>query len=99
MHTDTAIVLTALVLCYAAMSGLVKRWYVAPGLIFVAFGILLGPFGFHVIDPGDDEHAFTVLAQLALTVDPVQPGRRAGRACRAAASGDSPSDCWCWVSR
>ena len=68
MHTDTAIVLTALVLCYAAMSGLVKRWYVAPGLIFVAFGILLGPFGFHVIDPGDDEHAFTVLAQLALTV-------------------------------
>ena len=50
MHTDTAFVLTVLVLCYAVVSGLVKRWYLAPALIFVLFGIVLGPFGFDVID-------------------------------------------------
>ena len=52
MRTDTAFVLTVLVLCYAVVSGLVKRWYVAPALIFVAFGMMLGPFGFDVIDVG-----------------------------------------------
>ena len=70
MHTDTAFVLTVLVLCYSVVSGLVKRWYVAPGLIFVLFGIMLGPFGFGVIDTGagTDAASFTVVAQLALTV-------------------------------
>jgi sodium/hydrogen antiporter len=70
MHTDTAFVLTVLVLCYSVVSGLVKRWYVAPALIFVLFGISLGPFGFGVIDTGagTDAASFTVVAQLALTV-------------------------------
>jgi NhaP-type Na+/H+ or K+/H+ antiporter len=68
MHSNTAIVLTVLVLCYAVVSGLVKRWYLAPGLIFVLFGILLGPFVFDVIDVGTDAASFTVVAQLALTV-------------------------------
>ena len=68
MHSSTALVLTALVLCYAVVSGLVKRWYVAPALIFVGFGILLGPFVFDVIDVGTDAASFTVVAQLALTV-------------------------------
>ena len=30
MHSETALVLTVLVLCYAAVSGLVRRWYLAP---------------------------------------------------------------------
>ena len=68
MHSNTAFVLTVLVLCYAVVSGLVKRWYVAPALIFVLFGIVLGPFGFDVIDIGTDAASFTVVAQLALTV-------------------------------
>ncbi len=68
MHTNTAIVLTVLVLCYAVVSGLVKRWYLAPALIFVLFGIILGPFVFNVIDVGTDAASFTVVAQLALTV-------------------------------
>ena len=68
MHSSTALVLTALVLCYAVVSGLVKRWYVAPALVFVGFGILLGPFVFDVIDVGTDAASFTVVAQLALTV-------------------------------
>jgi sodium/hydrogen antiporter len=68
MRTDTAFVLTVLVLCYAVVSGLVKRWYIAPALIFVAFGMALGPFGFGVIEAGADTASFTVLAQLALTV-------------------------------
>ena len=68
MRTDTAFVLTLLVLCYAVVSGLVKRWYIAPALIFVAFGMVLGPFGFGVIEAGTDTESFTVLAQLALTV-------------------------------
>jgi sodium/hydrogen antiporter len=68
VRTDTAFVLTILVLCYAVFSGLVKRWYIAPALIFVLFGMALGPFGFGVIDAGDDTSVFTVLAQLALTV-------------------------------
>ena len=68
MHADTAFVLTLLVLCYAVVSGLVKRWYIAPALIFVACGMALGPFGFGVIESGDDTTSFTILAQLALTV-------------------------------
>ncbi|MDT5000205.1 MAG: sodium/hydrogen antiporter, partial [Mycobacterium sp.] len=54
MHTNTAFVLTVLVLCYAVVSGVVKRWYLAPALIFVLFGIVLGPFVFDVIDIGTD---------------------------------------------
>jgi NhaP-type Na+/H+ or K+/H+ antiporter len=68
LHTNTAIVLTVLVLCYAVVSGLVKRWYVAPALVFVVCGIMLGPFVFNVIDVGTDAASFTVIAQLALTV-------------------------------
>ncbi|HEV7420858.1 MAG TPA: cation:proton antiporter [Mycobacterium sp.] len=64
----TAFVLTVLVLCYAVISGLVKRWYVAPALIFVLLGMALGPFGFGVIDVGNDVGNFTLPAELALTV-------------------------------
>ncbi len=55
-------------LCYAVVSGLVKKWYTAPALIFVLFGIVLGPFAFNVIEGGTDTANFTVIAQLALTV-------------------------------
>ncbi|HET7666592.1 MAG TPA: cation:proton antiporter [Mycobacterium sp.] len=68
MRSDTAFVLTVLVLCYAVVSGLVKRWYIAPALIFVLFGMTLGPFGFDLIDAGSHTESFTILAQLALTV-------------------------------
>lgn len=68
MTTDTAFVLTLLVLCYAVVSGLVKRWYLAPALIFVAIGMALGPFGFDVLEGDPSTSTFTVLAQLALTV-------------------------------
>ena len=68
MTTDTAFVLTLMVLCYAVISGLVKRWYLAPALIFVLLGMALGPFGFDVLDSGPDAVSFTTLAQLALTV-------------------------------
>jgi len=68
MDANTAFVLTLLVLCYAVVSGLVKRWYLAPALIFMLFGIVLGPYGFGVIDIGSDSASFTVVAQLALTV-------------------------------
>src|SRR6476659_7569313 len=53
---------------YAVVSGLVKRWYIAPALIFVAFGMVLGPFGFGVIEAAAPTESFTILAQLALTV-------------------------------
>lgn len=69
MGTNTAFfVLTILVLCYSVVSGLVKRWYLAPALIFVLFEIMLGPYGFDVIDIGTDAAGFTIVAQLALTV-------------------------------
>ncbi len=68
MHTETAFLLTILVLCYAVVSGLVRRWYVAPALIFVAVGIVLGPSGFDAIESGAGTQGFTILAQLALTV-------------------------------
>ncbi len=68
MDTDAAFVLTVLVLCYAVISGLVKRWYVAPALIFVLFGIMLGPYGFGIINTDTDAVSFTIVAQLALTV-------------------------------
>lgn len=68
MHSDTAVVLTLLVLGYAVVSALVSRWYVAPALIFVVLGMLLGPSGLHLIDASPEAGSFTVLAQLALTV-------------------------------
>lgn len=68
MHSNTALVLTLLVLGYAVVSALVSRWYVAPALIFIALGMLLGPSGLHVIDASPEASSFTVLAQLALTV-------------------------------
>jgi NhaP-type Na+/H+ or K+/H+ antiporter len=68
LHTNTAIVLTVLVLGYAMVSGLVKRWYLAPALIFVLAGIVFGPFVLDVIDVGTGTASFTVIAQLALTV-------------------------------
>jgi NhaP-type Na+/H+ or K+/H+ antiporter len=68
MTAEAAFVLTLLVLAYAVVSGLVTRWYVAPALIFIAFGVLLGPNGLGVLEIGSDTAVFTVVAQLALTV-------------------------------
>lgn len=68
MHTSTTLVLTLLVLAYAVVSAVVSRWYVAPALIFVLLGMVLGPSGLHVIDASPEAGGFTVLAQLALTV-------------------------------
>jgi sodium/hydrogen antiporter len=68
MHTETAFVLTIVVLCYAVVSGLVRRLYLAPALIFVALGMILGRFGFGLVHVGEHTEGFTVLAQLALTV-------------------------------
>ena len=68
MHTETALSFTILVLCYAVVSGLVRRWYIAPALIFVAFGVALGPSGLGMSEVHDDTAGFTLLAQLALTV-------------------------------
>lgn len=68
MHTESVFVLTVLVLCYALISGLVRRWYVAPALIFVIIGMVLGPSGLGLLDVGGRTEGFTVLAQLALTL-------------------------------
>ena len=69
MHTETAFVLTSLVLVYAVVSGLVRRWYVAPALIFVGFGVALGPDASGPIEVQNaDSGSFIFLAQLALTV-------------------------------
>jgi NhaP-type Na+/H+ or K+/H+ antiporter len=68
MTSNTAFVLTLLVVCYAVVSGVVKKWYLAPALIFVIVGMVLGPFGFNILEGGPDTVTFTVLAQLALTV-------------------------------
>ncbi|WP_199255297.1 cation:proton antiporter domain-containing protein [Mycolicibacterium mengxianglii] len=68
MGTETAFVLTLLVLAYAVVSSVVTRWYVAPALIFVVSGVLLGPSGLGVLDIDSDTGTFTVVAQLALTV-------------------------------
>jgi len=68
LHNNTPLVLTLLVLGYAAMSGLVKRWYVAPALIFLILGMALGPFGLQLLDAGPGTEGYTLLAQLALTI-------------------------------
>ena len=69
MHAEAAFVLTILVFCYAVISGLVKRWYLAPALIFVVLGMLVGPSGLGLVEGGGQAtHAFTVLAELALIV-------------------------------
>ena len=53
MDNATIFTLTVMVLCYAVISALVKRWYVAPALIFVLCGMALGPFGLGAIDVGN----------------------------------------------
>jgi sodium/hydrogen antiporter len=68
MNSETAFVLTILVLCYAVVSGVVRRCCVAPALIFVLFGLALGRFGLGMIEEGARKQTFTVLAQAALTV-------------------------------
>jgi sodium/hydrogen antiporter len=68
MHSETALTFTVLVLCYAVVSGLVRRWYVAPALIFVAVGVALGPSGLGMANVHGDAQGFTLLAQLALPV-------------------------------
>jgi NhaP-type Na+/H+ or K+/H+ antiporter len=68
MDHETAFLLTIVVLCYAVISGLVKRWYLAPALIFVLIGMALGRDGLHWIKVGVHAQSFTVLAQVALTV-------------------------------
>lgn len=68
MTGETAFFLTLLVLCYSVVSGLIARWYFAPALVFVLLGMVLGPFGFGLLEIGDDAEVFTVAAQLALTV-------------------------------
>ena len=68
MRNETAFVLTVLVLGYAAISGLVRRWYLAPALIFVVLGVALGPSCLGWIEAGSDTKGFNVLSELALTV-------------------------------
>jgi sodium/hydrogen antiporter len=68
MDKTTLFTLTVMVLCYAVISALVKRWCVAPALIFVLCGMALGPFGLGAIDVGDDVHYFLLPAELALTL-------------------------------
>jgi len=68
VHSQTALVLIALVFCYALVSGLIRRWYVAPALIFMLLGMALGPFGLNLLDAGPGTEGYTVLAQVALTV-------------------------------
>ena len=68
MHSQTALVLVALVFCYALVSGLTSKWYVAPALIFVLLGMALGPFGLNLLDAGPWTEGYTTLAQVTLTV-------------------------------
>jgi NhaP-type Na+/H+ or K+/H+ antiporter len=68
VHQTTPLVLTVLVLGYAVLSEQVNRHFIAPGLIFIIAGMVLGPFGFGVLDAGPGTTGYTVLAQLALTV-------------------------------
>jgi sodium/hydrogen antiporter len=68
MDTQTTFVLTVSVLCYAAVSGLVRRWYIAPALIFVVLGVVLGPSCLGLLEVGSHTSGFTVLADVALTV-------------------------------
>jgi sodium/hydrogen antiporter len=68
MHSETAFLLTIVVLCYAVVSGLVRRWYIAPALIFLIIGMMLGPSSLGAAEDGAGAEGFTVLAQLALTV-------------------------------
>src|SRR3954465_11090004 len=68
MTSATVFTLTVMVLCYAVISALVKRWYVAPALIFTLCGIALGPFGVGVIDVGEDAGNYLLVAELALTL-------------------------------
>jgi NhaP-type Na+/H+ or K+/H+ antiporter len=68
VHSQTALVLIALVFCYALVSGLISKWYVAPALIFVLLGMALGPFGLNLLDAGPGTEGYTALAQVTLTV-------------------------------
>jgi Sodium/hydrogen exchanger family len=61
-------VITGPALCFALISGVVKRHYVAPALIFVSMGLVLGPSGLGVVQIRAGREDCTILAELALTV-------------------------------
>jgi len=68
VHYTTALVLAVLVLGYAVVSERVNRSFIAPALIFLLLGMVLGPFGLGVLDAGPGTEGYTVLAQMALTL-------------------------------
>lgn len=68
MHTEAVFVLTIMVFCYAVFSGLVRRWCLASGLIFVVLGMVVGPSGLGLVESRAGAHGLTVLGQLALIV-------------------------------
>jgi len=68
VHSETVFVLTLAVFCYAVVSDVVRRSYLAPALIFVIAGMALGSDTLDLIDIDPDTESFTVLAQVALTV-------------------------------
>jgi NhaP-type Na+/H+ or K+/H+ antiporter len=68
VNTETTLVLTVSVLCYAVVSGVVRRWYLAPALIFVVLGVALGPSCLGLLEADAHASGFTVLANVALTV-------------------------------
>jgi hypothetical protein len=74
MHHDTAFVLTFLVLCYAVVSGLVKRSYLAPALIFVALGMILGSSGLELVELARRHRGIHDPRAAGADGDPVQPG-------------------------
>jgi NhaP-type Na+/H+ or K+/H+ antiporter len=106
-YSNAAVVLTALVLGYAVVSGLVKRWYLAPALIFVLLEMMLGPYGFGVLRVADEIQLFTVLAQIALAVILFNQAAaldvfasvvsyRHAAGCSSDGSGRAASVPWCW---
>lgn len=68
MTTETVLVVSILILCFAMVSGVITRYALAPALIFVLIGVALGPSGLKLVEIRADREGFLIIAELALTV-------------------------------
>lgn len=65
---DTLAVLAAFALVYSAVAGRIERTWISGPIVFIAFGLLIGPLGLGLLSMGSDPEWLKALAELTLAL-------------------------------
>ena len=65
---ETLAILAAFTLIYSAVAGRVERTWISGPIIFVAFGLLVGPLGMGLVSPKNNPELLKSLAELTLAL-------------------------------